>query len=122
LATRFQADRDLVVESGFRAVPLDPSLAGSSVGAKAGFDMTKPFGKHDAMEYTIPDAPAFGIARRRTVLEALAEGPCTFLDLMEATGNRDGRDVVRQFDALYTQRRLGRTGDGRYILVEAVPT
>ena len=26
LATRFQADRDLVVASGFRAVPLDPSL------------------------------------------------------------------------------------------------
>ncbi len=27
LATRFQADRDFVVASGFRAVPLDPSLA-----------------------------------------------------------------------------------------------
>ena len=26
LATRFQADRDLVVESGFRTLPLDPSL------------------------------------------------------------------------------------------------
>ena len=35
-ATRFQADRDLVVASGFRCVPLDPSLEGSRVGAKSG--------------------------------------------------------------------------------------
>ena len=48
LATRFQADRDFVVASGFRAVPLDPSLAGSRTGAKAGFDCTKPFGRADA--------------------------------------------------------------------------
>src|SRR3546814_4601522 len=34
LATRFQADRDLVVQSGFRALPLDPSLDGRRVGAK----------------------------------------------------------------------------------------
>jgi 2,5-furandicarboxylate decarboxylase 1 len=119
LATRFQADRDLVIESGFRAVPLDPSLAGARVGAKAGFDMTKPIGKHDAMEYTIPTAPAFSTAERRTVLEALAAGPCTFLELMEATGNRDGRSVIGDFAELYAQQRLGRTADGRYELVDA---
>ena len=34
LATRFQADRDLMVASGFRAVPIDPSLAGSRTGAR----------------------------------------------------------------------------------------
>ena len=45
LATRFQADRDFVVASGFRCVPLDPSLQGSRTGAKGGFDCTKPFGK-----------------------------------------------------------------------------
>ena len=37
LATRFQADRDIVIASGFRCVPLDPSLQGSRTGAKAGF-------------------------------------------------------------------------------------
>lgn len=42
LATRFQGDRDLVVGCGFRAVSLDPSLGGSRVGAKVGFDCTKP--------------------------------------------------------------------------------
>ena len=57
LATRFQADRDFVVASGFRCVPLDPSLQGSRTGAKAGFDCTKPFGKGDSVEFTVPYAP-----------------------------------------------------------------
>ena len=117
LSTRFQADRDLVVESGFRAVPLDPSLDGKRVGAKAGFDLTKPFGKKDTMEYTVPTAPAFGAAGTRTVIQALTDGPCTFLELMEATGTRDGREVVRALAPLYDEHRLGRLDDGRYSLV-----
>ena len=45
LATRFQPDRDLIVMSGTRTLPLDPSLpAGTRVGAKAGFDLTWTFG------------------------------------------------------------------------------
>ena len=36
LATRFQADRDLVVQSGLRAIPLDPSLNGSGHGCESG--------------------------------------------------------------------------------------
>jgi 2,5-furandicarboxylate decarboxylase 1 len=119
LATRFQADRDLVVDAGFRAVPLDPSLDGKRVGAKAGFDLTKPFGKKDAMEFTVPSAPVFGAAGKRTVLDALADGPCSFLELMEATGSRDGRSVVRAFTPLYDEFRLGRLDDGRYTLVIA---
>jgi 2,5-furandicarboxylate decarboxylase 1 len=41
LATRFQADRDLVVIPGTIALPLDPSCD-HGVGAQAGFDCTKP--------------------------------------------------------------------------------
>ena len=52
LATRFQADRDLVVESGFRALPLDPSLGGKRIGAKAGFDLTLPLGER-ALAHTV---------------------------------------------------------------------
>ena len=45
MATRFQPDRDLIVMSGMRTLPLDPSLPpGSRVGAKAGYDLTWPFG------------------------------------------------------------------------------
>ena len=65
LATRFQADRDFVVASGFRAVPLDPSLHGSRTGAKAGFDCTKPFGKGDSFEFTMPKPPLLPQRKRR---------------------------------------------------------
>src|SRR5215813_15220780 len=58
LATRFQADRDLIVGSGFRVVPLDPSLTGARTGAKMGFDCTIPFGKTSAFEWAVPAPPA----------------------------------------------------------------
>jgi hypothetical protein len=38
------------------------------------------------------------------------------LDLMAALGSRDGREIVRELDALYTAHRLGRLDDGRYVL------
>ncbi len=63
LSTRFQADRDIVVASGFRCVPLDPSLQGSRTGAKAGFDCTKPFGKGDSFEFTVPHVPQLARAK-----------------------------------------------------------
>src|SRR5262249_39301745 len=44
MATRFQPDRDLIVLSGMRTLPLDPSITSSRVGSKAGFDLTWPFG------------------------------------------------------------------------------
>ena len=116
LATRFQADRDFVVASGFRCVPLDPSLQGSRTGAKAGFDCTKPFGQGDSFEFTVPRAPQLPQRPRRSVEAALAEGPATYLDLMAALGTRDGREVIRAFDTLYREGRLERLKDGRYAL------
>ena len=56
-ATRFQADRDLVVANGLRCIPLDPSLGGSLTGAKAGFDLTFPFGWNRSTDYRVPEAP-----------------------------------------------------------------
>jgi len=117
LATRFQADRDLVVASGFRCVPLDPSLAGSRTGAKAGFDCTKPFGRADAFEFTVPQAPRLPERPRRSVEATLAEGPATYLDLMAALGTRDGREILATLDRLYSEGRLGRLEDGRYRLI-----
>ena len=89
LATRFQADRDIVVASGFRCIPLDPSLQGSRAGAKAGFDCTKPFGKADSGEFTVPRAPQLPQRPRQSVEAALAAGPVTYLELMAAIGTRD---------------------------------
>jgi 2,5-furandicarboxylate decarboxylase 1 len=121
LATRFQADRDLLLGTGFRAVPLDPSLEGRRVGAKAGFDLTRPFGKGDALEFTIPEPPIWLQGPHRSVLEALTNDPCTFLELMQTVGTRDGRDVVAALGELYDANRLRRLDDGRYALIAEAP-
>ncbi len=115
-ATRFQADRDLVVASGFRCVPLDPSLEGRRVGAKAGFDCTKPFGRSGTLDFTVPLPPSLPERARRPIEAVLAEGPASFLDLMAAAGTRDGREVVASLDRLYEDGRLVRGEDGSYAL------
>lgn len=117
LATRFQADRDLLIGSGFRVVPLDPSLEGGRVGAKAGFDLTIPFGCSQALDWSVPSPPALKAAPRPGgVREALERSPCYFKELMEITGSEDGREVVRELEALRAQVGLNRLDDGRYVL------
>ena len=118
-ATRFQADRDMVVASGFRAIPLDPSLAGSRTGAKAGFDLTFPFGWNRATDYRVPEPPRLGTPRNQTVRQALEDGPRSFRDLMEATGSRDGRDVIVALDAVRHESGLERLPDGKYKIAAA---
>lgn len=117
LATRFQADRDLVVESGFRTLPLDPSLAGKRIGAKAGFDLTLPLGER-ALEHTVPKSSISGDKTHESVEAALADGPLSFGAIMVAVGSRDGRDVVLDLDRLRQGGRLGRGDDGLYLLTE----
>ena len=119
LATRFQADRDLVVEGGFRALPLDPSLDGRRIGSKAGFDLTLPFGRSDSIEAQIPKPPRYEGRRFASIEAALADGPKTFEALMAATGSRDGREIVRLLDALRRAGRLGREEDGRWRMEKA---
>ena len=116
LATRFQSDRDLVTSSGFRAVPLDPSLQGDRAGAKAGFDLTRPFGQAGSQEWQVPDPPVFSDGGSMTVEEALQSGPQSFRSLMDATGSDDGREVVRALEPFYAAGRLERLDDGRYVL------
>lgn len=118
LATRFQADRDLVVSTGYRAVPLDPSLQGSRSGAKAGFDLTLPFGWDPETQYKVPKAPVLGTPRNQTVRQALEQGPHTFRELMDATGSRDGREIVVALDDVRVEGILHRNEDGRYALSE----
>ena len=43
------------------------------------------------------------------------EGPASFLELMVAAGSRDGREIVRELDALYAST-LTRNESGRYML------
>ncbi len=119
LATRFQPNRDLVQATGFRTLPLDPSLGGAAVGAKAGYDLTLPFGGRHGLEAEIPQPPVLQGRRYDSVEAALRDGPKFFADLMAAVGSEDGRDVVIILDALWRQGRLTRdSAEGRYRLVE----
>ncbi|MDB5726945.1 MAG: UbiD family decarboxylase [Noviherbaspirillum sp.] len=118
-ATRFQANRDLVVNSGYRAMPLDPSLNGARTGGKAGFDLTLPFGRRHENEFCVPEVPQMGPLRDESVRAALESGPKSFLELMEASGSRDGRDVLIALDEVRTSIGLGRAPDGRYALKRA---
>jgi 2,5-furandicarboxylate decarboxylase 1 len=114
LATRFQADRDLMVMDGMRTVPIDPSLMGSRVGAKAGFDLTWPVGAAAKLELRVPAPPKFEGKRFVSLDAALAEGPKFFEELMSAVGSRDGREIVRELEALRAKDRLERDAEGRY--------
>jgi 3-polyprenyl-4-hydroxybenzoate decarboxylase len=117
LATRFQPDRDLIVMSGMRTLPLDPSLPpGSRIGAKAGFDLTWPFGQTDRLEARVPAPPRFAGKRFASIEAALADGPKYFEELMSAVGSRDGREVVRAIETLRDKLVLDRDGEGRYFI------
>jgi 3-polyprenyl-4-hydroxybenzoate decarboxylase len=121
LATRYQGDRDTLGGSGFRVVPLDPSLGGARTGAKIGFDCTVPFGKRQSLEWGVPAPPVMsgngqGANGRRSAAEVLAQGPASFLELMAAAGSRDGREIVRELDKLYASDKLTRNESGKYAL------
>jgi len=116
LATRFQPDRDLVLMSGMRTLPLDPSLIGSRTGAKAGFDLTWPFGSGNRMEARVPAPPVYDGARFPSLEAALRDGPKFFAQLMAAIGSRDGREIVLELDALRGTGALERDDEGRYLL------
>ncbi|VCU71786.1 3-octaprenyl-4-hydroxybenzoate carboxy-lyase [Pigmentiphaga humi] len=117
LATRFQADRDLVVQSGLRAMPLDPSLDGAAVTAKAGFDLTLPLlppGCNRPLEHRVPSPPVYDAPRHASLDAALADGPKRFAELMAAIGTRDGREIVRWLEDTGARRSITRDEEGRY--------
>ena len=115
LGTRFQGDRDLVVMSGMRASPLDPSLRGQRTGSKLGFDLTWPVGGA-AMEHAVPKPPDYVGKRFPSLRAALEDGPKSFEALMAARGSRDGREIVRELETLRTEPGFSRDKDGRYVL------
>ena len=121
MATRFQPDRDVIVQKGFRVIPLDPSLEGARTGAKAGFDLTLPFGKRHRVDMTVSVPPDLegAPARFQTVEEALADGAKSFGELVTALGSDEGREVVRALDVLRAAGRLAREEEGAYRLSDA---
>ena len=59
VATRFQADRDLLVVGNTQASKLDPTTTEDGVGAKMGLDATVPLAA-DAFTYTVIKVPGAG--------------------------------------------------------------
>lgn len=113
--TRFQADRDLVLETNVRLSPLDPSLHGAPTGTKAGFDCTWPMQHANKWELQIPGPPEYAGKKFRSLRAALEDGPKRFEDLMAAVSSRDGREIVRELFAMRSQG-LERDDFGRYFL------
>jgi 2,5-furandicarboxylate decarboxylase 1 len=116
LGTRFQGDRDLILLTGVRASPLDPSLHGAATGAKVGYDLTWPYGGAARMEMSIPEPPRYEGERFPSIAAALADGPKSFEALMAAVGSRDGREIVREIEKLYRTPGLTRDEQGRYVV------
>jgi 2,5-furandicarboxylate decarboxylase 1 len=121
MGTRFQADQDLIVLEGV-GMTMDPSLNGRRVGAKSGFDCTKPFGRGGELPLMRCAAKVFkGPARYQTVEQALSSGPMFYADIVESIGSRDGREVACAIDELRQTGRIARDRDGRYHLGHAEP-
>ena len=121
MGTRFQADRDIVLLTGIMGRPMDPSLEGRRLGARAGFDCTKPHGREGEIILTRCAAKEFtGPARFQTVEQALQAEPMYYAHIVEAVGSDDGREVAQALDDLRQAGRLGRDREGRYHLAEAI--
>ncbi|MEK9929916.1 MAG: UbiD family decarboxylase [Rhodospirillaceae bacterium] len=118
LATRFQPDRDLIVEGGLRTLPLDPSLYGSRVGGKAGFDLTIALDRKNAIEFSIPAAPRYEGDKYDSVEKALSDGPKTFEELMVARESFDGREIALELDELRQAGKICRLKEGEYSLLD----
>ncbi len=114
-ATRFQPDRDLVIATGVRSSPLDPSLLGSHIGSRAGYDLTWPLEHARRWELATPTPPTYPGKRFPSLIAALRDGPKRFEELMAAAGSRDGREIVRALHAL-RDKGLERDDEGRYVL------
>ncbi len=117
MSSRFQADKDIVVMSNMRWMPMDPSTAMKGLGAKAGFDLTFPFPRSKAVTARVPEAPKIGgPARFQTVRQALESGAMHFAKLMSVLGSRDGREIVLEIEALRDAGVLDRNSDGEYYI------
>jgi 2,5-furandicarboxylate decarboxylase 1 len=110
------------VQSGMRAMPIDPSIGPERTWSKAGFDLTLPFlrpGETRRIDHRLAEPPTYssaGLQPAKTVEQALAQGALYFEQLMALLGSRDGREIVLALDALRQTGRLVRDEEGRYAL------
>lgn len=117
MSTRFRPDRDVVVASGFKGYYADPTADKEGLVAKIGFDLTAPYGVPDTIESRRPRPPNVSKrARKQTVRQALQDGPMYFVELMNALGSTDGRELAMQLDELRREDNLDRRPNGEWAL------
>jgi 2,5-furandicarboxylate decarboxylase 1 len=117
MCTRFRIDRDLVTEGGHFALSTDPAIGEDGKQTKAGFDMTAPFGAPDKVELRRSDAPRLRSGRRlQTVHQCLEASPRYFIEIMEALGSRDGREIVLEIAKLRAEGVISRMSNGQWCL------
>jgi 2,5-furandicarboxylate decarboxylase 1 len=135
VATRVQADRDVVIVSNARAKPLDPSLRAAAgqvpTGAKMGIDATMPEGLPrerferiaypraggiDVSEYLAGKADAAPVAGSdvaAAVLAAVANEPLYYSVLRERLGHVSLRAIAAAVGALNRRGMLWQDAQGR---------
>ena len=122
MATRFRADRDMIVATdmpGFYADPTADQNAPRRQGGLRSHRAGRP-ARHDR-DTAAPCAAPDGVAppRLRTCVEALEGRPEVFRpDHGRRSGSRDGREVALALDALRERGVLTRLDDGEWALKE----
>jgi 3-polyprenyl-4-hydroxybenzoate decarboxylase len=121
MATRFRADRDIMVSTNMPGFYADPTADKNGTVAKAGFDCTAAFDAPDSIEYRRAFAPAAGRAAPRfnSVLSALEAGTKPFGELVSAMGSSDGREIAVELEVLRERGVLTRLPNGEWALNEA---
>ncbi|MDO8597666.1 MAG: hypothetical protein Q7R45_13725, partial [Sulfuricaulis sp.] len=103
---------------GFPGYYNEPTAGEDNTIVKLGFDLTAAYGKPDTLETRRPRVPQMKQAPRcASVREALQAGPRYFLQIMEALGSSDGREVALALETLREQGALDRDTEGRYFLL-----
>jgi UbiD family decarboxylase len=118
MATRFSADRDIVVSTGLPGFYADPMADKDGLIAKAGFDCTAPHGQPDTIEYRRAFAPkaATGMLSNQSVAGALQTKPMHFGELVSALGSADGREIALALDELREHDLVTRLANGEWAL------
>lgn len=118
MATRFAADRDIVVSTGMPGFYADPMADKDGMVAKAGFDCTAPYGQGGGIESRRAYAPkaSSGTLSNRSVAEALQTKAMHFGELVAALGSPDGREIALALDMLREQDLVTRLENGEWAL------
>jgi 2,5-furandicarboxylate decarboxylase 1 len=142
IATRVQADRDVLIVSNARSKPLDPSLPPPASGkipttAKMGIDATIPDnvpasrynriiyynqGKVQLKDYLnsegakqgAPTEPIDRIAVSQKILGELAKSHRFFAELLELLPDNDYRAIATAVGELHAQGKITQDVDGKY--------